>query len=206
MLATLWHNSANTLKESVLGIQEELLTRSEGKCELCGATKGLSPFEVAPGDGSAEKSVLVCQTCLVQLENSAKVDPNHWRCLSESMWSMEPAVQVAAYRMLNRLRSEGWAQDLLESLYLEPEVQNWADALNSESADTNTPTRDSNGAVLVSGDSVTIIKDLEVKGAGFTAKQGTKVTNIHLTDNPEQIEGRVNGVKIVLLSKFLKKA
>jgi protein PhnA len=59
---------------------------------------------------------------------------------------------------------------------------------------------------LEEGDSVTIIKDLVVKGAGFTAKQGTTVKNIHLVpDNHEQIEGRVNGTKIVLLSKFLKK-
>ena len=56
------------------------------------------------------------------------------------------------------------------------------------------------------GDNVIIIKDLEVKGAGWTAKRGTVVKNITLTDNPEQIEGKVNGVKIILLSKFLKKA
>ena len=53
---------------------------------------------------------------------------------------------------------------------------------------------------------MTIIKDLEVKGAGFTAKRGTVVKNIALTDNPEQIEGRVNGTRIVLLSCFLKKS
>ncbi len=56
------------------------------------------------------------------------------------------------------------------------------------------------------GDNVIIIKDLEVKGAGWTAKRGTVVKNITFTDNPEQIEGKVNGVKIILLSKFLKKA
>jgi len=66
------------------------------------------------------------------------------------------------------------------------------------------PTRDSNGTILNEGDSVTIIKDLVVKGAGFTAKQGTTVKNIHI-ESPEAIEGRVNGTRIVLLSKFLKK-
>jgi len=91
-------------------------------------------------------------------------------------------------------------------LYLEPEIQAWADAESESGGDEREPTRDTNGTVLNEGDSVTIIKDLEVKGAGFTAKRGTVVKNIHLTDNPEQIEGRVNGVKIVLLSKFLKKA
>jgi protein PhnA len=106
--------------------------------------------------------------------------------------------------MLNALKAEGWTQDLLDQMYLEPEVIEWA---QEGMADENRePTRDSNGAILEGGDSVTIIKDLEVKGAGFTAKRGTMVKNISLTDNPEQIEGRVNGTRIVLLSKFLKKS
>ena len=66
--------------------------------------------------------------------------------------------------------------------------------------------KDTNGVTLNVGDTVTIIKDLNVKGAGFTAKRGTAVRNISLTTNPEQIEGRVNGVKIVLLTCFLKKS
>jgi protein PhnA len=82
----------------------------------------------------------------------------------------------------------------------EPLMQ-WAQA----SQENTQKTLDSNGVELQAGDSVSIIKDLEVKGAGFTAKRGTTVKNISLTNNPEQIEGRVNGVKIVLLSKFLKK-
>jgi len=67
-------------------------------------------------------------------------------------------------------------------------------------------TKDSKGTVVQSGDSVILIKDLEVKGAEFTAKRGTLVKNINLTENSEQIEGRVNGMQIVLLTKFLKKA
>ncbi len=188
------------------GMLEELRKRSDGKCELCGSTEELSLLEVAPSDGSAEKSILVCSVCREQVENPEKTDPNHWHCLNDSMWSTEPAVQVVAYRMLKRLApTEGWAQDLLDMLYLEPEVQAWADAETAEAGEEREATRDSNGTVLNEGDSVTIIKDLDVKGAGFTAKRGTVVKNIHLTDNPEQIEGRVNGVKIVLLSKFLKK-
>jgi protein PhnA len=49
------------------------------------------------------------------------------------------------------------------------------------------------------GDTVMFIKDLDVKGSGFIAKRGTSVQNISMTSNPEQIEGRVNGVCIVLL-------
>ena len=188
-----------------VGVKESLLERSGGECELCGSSEDLAVLAVEPSDGSAEKSILVCRVCKEQIETPDKIDPNHWHCLNESMWSTEPAVQVTAYRILKRIASEGWPQDLLDMLYLEPEVQAWADAEAEENESGREPTRDSNGTPLEEGDSVTIIKDLDVKGAGFTAKRGTVVKNIHLTDNPEQIEGRVNGVKIVLLSKFLKK-
>ena len=72
--------------------------------------------------------------------------------------------------------------------------------------DDSVPTVDSNGAVLQEGDSVTLIKDLDVKGAGFTAKRGTLVKGIRLTNNPLHIEGKVNGVQIVLVAAYLKKA
>ena len=183
-----------------MSIDNVLMERSGGLCELCGSSEGLSAFAVAPKDDE----ILVCTTCSTQLNDASTVDANHWRCLNDSMWSVEPAVQVVVYRMLNALKAEGWTQDLLDQMYLEPEVIEWA---QEGMADENRePTRDSNGAILEGGDSVSIIKDLEVKGAGFTAKRGTMVKNISLTDNPEQIEGRVNGTRIVLLSKFLKKS
>ncbi len=188
-----------------MGIKEELLTRSESKCELCSSDSNLSVYEVAPSDGTASQSIMVCECCKEQIENPDKMDANHWRCLNDSMWSSEGAVQVMAYRLLNRISSEGWPQDLLDMLYLEDDVKAWADAEKSSDDEDVTPTRDSNGVVLQAGDTVTIIKDLEVKGAGFIAKRGTAVRNIALTNNPEQIEGRVNGTRIVLLSCFLKK-
>ncbi len=187
-----------------MSVVQELTERSGGVCELCGSDEALSVFEVAPSNGSVEQSVFVCSTCKFQLENPQHVDANHWRCLNDSMWSSEPAVQVIAYRMLTQLAGEGWPQDLLDMLYLDEEVLAWAQH-DDQGTEERTPSRDSNGAVLEAGDTVTIIKDLEVKGAGFTAKRGTAVRNISLTDNPEQIEGRVNGTKIVLLTKFLKK-
>ena len=67
--------------------------------------------------------------------------------------------------------------------------------------------RDCHGAVLDVGDTVTLIKDLKVKGAGFTAKRGTAVRNIGLVaDNPAHIEGRVNDQRIVILTEFVKKS
>jgi len=185
-----------------MSVKDELMTRANGACELCGATDDLQVYEVPPSDGSAEQSVLLCGTCLEQIQDPDKIDANHWRCLNECMWSEVPAVKVVAYRMLKRLGE----QDLLEMLYLEPEVQEWADAEPAAETEESVIVKDSNGTTLEAGDSVTIIKDLEVKGAGFTAKRGTVVKNISLNGIEGQIEGRVNGTRIVLLSKFLKKA
>jgi protein PhnA len=67
--------------------------------------------------------------------------------------------------------------------------------------------KDCNGTPLAEGDSVTLIKDLKVKGTSVTLKRGTLVRNIHLTDDPEEIEARVEKVKgLVLKTSFLKKA
>lgn len=188
-----------------MSIEKELQKRSGSKCELCSSTENLTGYEVAPSDGSVDQSIMVCNVCKEQIEDPKKIEANHWHCLNDSMWSSQPAVQVMAYRMLKRIASEGWPQDLLDMLYLEDHVKDWAD--NESQDDENIePTKDSNGATLEAGDTVTIIKDLEVKGAGFTAKRGTAVRNIALTNNPEQIEGRVNGTRIVLLTKFLKKS
>ena len=188
--------------------EKELLARSEGKCELCGALDGLAGYEVPPGsDGSAEHCVFACAVCREQMENPEKVDPNHWRCLNDSMWSPVPAVQVMAWRMLTRLRGEGWPQDLLDMLYLDETTLAWAQS-TGEGENVGDAVRhvDSNGAELVAGDTVTIIKDLHVKGANFTAKRGTVVRGISLVaENHAQIEGRVNGQQIVILTQFVNK-
>jgi protein PhnA len=190
--------------------EQQLQERSGSKCELCGSSDNLSVYAIPPNsDESADQSILVCATCKQQIENPESMDTNHWRCLNDSMWTPVPAVQVMAWRMLDRLKAEGWPQDLLDTLYLEDDVKQWAEQgaearISNEDADE--PTRDSNGATLNEGDSVTLIKDLVVKGANFTAKRGTMVKNISLTSNPAHIEGRVNGTRIVLVSAFLKKA
>ncbi len=163
-------------------------------CELCGSDVGLSQYEVAP----KSETITICETCASSIEEPSS-DVNHWHCLSESMWSENPAVQVMAYRLLTELGS----QDLLEMMYLEPEVEAWAKEGIKEDVE---PTRDANGTILNEGDSVSIIKDLVVKGAGFTAKQGTTVKNIRMVDgDPTHIQGKVNGSTIFIISAFLKK-
>ncbi|EKE75149.1 PhnA domain-containing protein [Gallaecimonas xiamenensis] len=186
-----------------MSLEQHLMDRSGGQCELCAATTSLSPYPVpASRDDGLDGHVLLCATCLAQAE--APSDVNHWRCLNDSMWSQVPAVQVMAWRQLKRLSAEVWARDLLDMLYLDPEVQKWAEAGLGD--DDSEPTLDSNGTRLAEGDAVTLIKDLDVKGAGFTAKRGTLVKDIRLTNNPKHIEGKVNGVQIVLVAEYLKKA
>lgn len=187
-----------------MSIDPTLLERANSQCELCGASDGLTTFE------AHEDEILVtCSTCHSQIEQSGDLDVHHWRCLNDSMWSQEAAVQIMAWRLLTRLaaQGEGWAQDALDMLYLEEDVLAKAKAdLNAGEDDDGVIHKDSNGAVLNVGDTVTLIKDLNVKGAGFTAKRGTAVRNISLVpDNASQIEGRVNGQQIVILTQFVKK-
>ena len=191
-----------------MSIEAILKERSGEKCELCSSTDDLTIYEVPPDSKSGEDDcVLLCGKCIEQIEEPAIVDANHWRCLNDSMWSQIPAVQVMAWRMLMRLKDEGWPQDLLDMLYLDEQTLSWAKATGEgQGADAETRHVDSNGALLEAGDSVTLIKDLKVKGANFTAKRGTAVRGISLVaDNPEHIEGKVEGQRIVILTKFVKK-
>lgn len=189
-----------------MSIIKKLKLRSNDACELCTATDDLRVYEVPPASkGTEEDSILICATCHDQLENPDTMDANHWRCLNDSMWSPVPAVQVMAWRLLHRLRGEGWPVDLLDMLYLDEELLAWAKS--TETTEDSIQHLDSNGTPLAAGDTVVLIKDLKVKGANFTAKRGTAVRRISLvSDNPGQIEGRVNDQHIVILTEFVKKA
>ncbi len=177
-----------------------LEVRSGGKCELCGSSEGLSALEVAPSDGSDEQSIYVCANCKTQIE-SDELDENHFNCLNDSMWSETPAVAVMSYRLLNSLGR----QDLVDMMYMEEDVKAWADA--GISSEEKLVYKDANGVILQAGDTVVITKDLDVKGTGFTAKRGTAVRNIGLVHGDDKhIEGRVNGVKIHILTCYLKKS
>jgi len=113
-------------------------------------------------------------------------------------------VQVLSWRLLKRMPEEQWAIDLLEQVYLEESVLAWAEA-EERDIEEKVVVLDSNGAVLAEGDSVTLIKDLPVKGANFTAKRGTLVKNIRIGDDPTHVEGRVNKMSIMLKTCFLKR-
>ena len=169
-------------------------------CELCGSSEDVNSMEVSPSDGSEEQSIYVCSTCKKQID-SEEFDEAHFNCLNDSMWSETPAVAIMSYRILNALGR----QDLVDMMYMEEDVKAWADA--GISNEEKLVYKDANGVILNTGDTVVITKDLDVKGTGFTAKRGTAVRNIGLVPNDsEHIEGRVNGVKIHILTKYLKKS
>ncbi|MDP2317020.1 MAG: PhnA domain-containing protein [Pseudomonadota bacterium] len=186
-----------------------LHARAHSHCELCGADPDLTVHLVPPvAEAVADRAVLVCATCRAQLDGEVPLAANHWHCLREAVWSEVPAVQVVSWRLLSRLGSEPWATELLDQVFLDDDVLAWAQAGLDATAEGEAAVRvvDSNGAVLADGDAVTLIKDLDVKGASFTAKRGTLVKGIRLTDDPDLVEGKVNGIGIYLKTCFLKKA
>ncbi len=176
------------------------MARSE-VCELCGSSEDVTVMELPISDGSEEQSIYVCANCKGQIESS-ELDETHFNCLNDAMWSEVPAVKVMSYILWNKLGRS----DMLDMIYLEDEERKLAEAaINAEA--NRVVVKDANGVELKAGDSVVILKDLEVKGAGFTAKRGTAVRNISIpTDVEGHIEGRVNGSKIYLKTEFLKKA
>ena len=156
---------------------------------------------------SPETCILISKTCVSQINNPESTDPNFWRCLNDSMWNENLAVQIVAWRLLSRLKNEGWANDLLDMMYLDDDALKWAkETGEGEEKEVKLLHRDCNGTLLTTGDSVVLVKDLEVKGANFTGKRGDAVHKITLVrDNHEQIEGRLNGQGIVLLCEYVKK-
>lgn len=188
--------------------EKDLQTRSGMACELCQSTTNLTIYEVGPDAATKEEiAVYVCAKCKAQLEKKEMPDTAHWKILEQTMWSEIPAIQVLSWRMLNRLRADSWAADLLEIFYLPEEHEAWAKASGDHVNDGSVVLhRDINGAILQDGDTVVLTKSLDVKGSTLTARLGTVVKNIRLVkDNTEQIEGRVEGQQIVILTKYVRK-
>jgi protein PhnA len=94
------------------------------------------------------------------------------------------------------------------SLYVCPEcTHEWAGETVAVSADQVLMVRDAHGNTLKNGDSVTVIKDLKVKGSSSVVKVGTKVKNIRLVEGDHGIDCRIEGIGAMKLkSEFVKKA
>ncbi len=190
-----------------MSLSRELSKRCNDTCELCGSAEDLQVFIVSPkSGGNLDEQISTCQTCHMQLTDDDKIEANHWRCLNDSIWHEADAVKVVSYRILHKLHDQDWAQDLIEMMYLEEDTLEWA---RHGMIDPNSIVmhKDSNGNVLASGDTVVLIKDLNVKGASFTAKRGTAVRRISLVqDNPNHIQGRINDQTIIILTQYVKKS
>lgn len=187
---------------------DKLIERSGNVCELCGGNHNLNIYNLPPAaSNETDKDIYICSICCDQIEKKVELDATHWQCLSTSMWSEFPAIQIVSWRMLNRFRNESWAADLLDMMYLDEETLEFAKLTGDHQGDgTIAFHKDCNGNILVAGDTVTLIKDLDVKGSTLNAKIGTAVRNIRLVhDNTEQIEGKIDGQMIVILTKYVKK-
>jgi protein PhnA len=178
------------------------------QCELCETAGSLLIYTVLPS-GHNENEVSVCQACLTELqkvERTDKADGAYWRFLTATMWSQVPAVQVLTWRLLKKLSEESWAADNLELLYLDSDLLGWAKAGLKEPVEAAPVHKDSLGNQLQNGDTVVLTRSLDVKGSSLNAKMGTVIKNIRLvTDNTEQIEGKIEGQQIVILTKYLRK-
>jgi Uncharacterized Zn-ribbon-containing protein involved in phosphonate metabolism len=196
------------INQKKMTLLQELEQRSGSSCELCASTDNLSIYELKPtSTGGVDGSLLGCHTCVTQIEQPEATDANHWRCLNDAMWSEHRAVKIQAWRMLSRLKNEGWPQDLLDMMYLEDADLRFAKESGDHlEASEKIIHRDANGAILQAGDSVVLIKDLKVKGSSMVAKQGTAVRRISLDhDNEKYIEGKVGPTQIVIITDYVKK-
>lgn len=191
-----------------MSLEKQLQERSGSKCELCTSSSNLSVYEVPPVSiVNVDNSIYVCQTCKSQIEKTEQIDPEHWKVLGETMWSEHAPVQVVAWRILSRLRNESWAIDNLDILYLDEENIEWAKKTGDHEAEATVEFhQDSNGTRLYEGDTVVLIKTLDVKGSSVNAKLGTVVKNIRLDpNNTDYIEAKIDGQTIVILTKYLRK-
>ncbi|MCD8528720.1 MAG: PhnA domain-containing protein [Chitinophagales bacterium] len=182
-----------------MSLEKDLAARSGNSCELCKSTDSLSAYIIPSStESAAHNAILLCNTCKTQIESN-QLEEQHWHCLNDSMWSEVPAVQVMSYRLLNQLHK----QDLIDMMYMDDETKKWALSGINESGEAH---KDSNGNILQNGDKVVLTQTLNVKGSSVSAPKGTIVHNIRLVhDNVEQIEGKIDGQTIVILTKYLRK-
>ena len=184
--------------------EKRLKDRSGSLCEISGSDENLVLYLVEPKtEDIPENCILITKTLKDQIENPETMNPNDWRGLSDSMWNENLPVQIVSWRMHARLKNN----DMLEMMYLDEDALEWAKATGEADDDEGKIVhKDSNGNILLDGDSVVLIKDLDVKGATFTAKRGAAVHNIKLVwDDANLIEGRVENQSIFILTQYVKK-
>jgi protein PhnA len=183
-------------------ITTSLQDRCEGLCELCTQENASIAYAVSPKNSDRiEHEVAICTVCAKEIQTASNLE--HWQCLAGSIWNTEASVQVLSHRILHGIREKTWANEILESVELDESVLNWSlSAFEQKQVHV-----DSNGTELLHGDTVVLTQGLNVKGANFMAPKGTIVRKIRLvSDNPEQIEGKVNDQTIIILTKYVRKS
>ncbi len=110
---------------------KDLARRAHSHCEMCGeggVKLVIHEVEPIPNLPDLEHCLFACEVCKSQLDNPKRLDTDHWRCLNTSVWSEVPCVQVQAASMLASLRDKDWAENLMEQLYLAPEIIQWLES------------------------------------------------------------------------------
>ena len=110
-------------------IDPTLLLRAGNACELCVNTESLCAYDVTPDTGApTEHTAVLCETCVGQIESN-DLDTDHWQCLSTSMWSQSPVCASFGMAAFKSVKAEKtWAQDLLDMMYLDESLTEWAEA------------------------------------------------------------------------------
>lgn len=112
------------------GMGKDLARRAKSKCEITGKSGvSLWPYEVPPvgGEPDIDRTLLISEECHEMLDHPNRLAGREWQILAESVWSEMPAVQVVSWRMLHELaKREDWAREVLEEVFLDPEVEAWA--------------------------------------------------------------------------------
>jgi protein PhnA len=111
---------------------KDLTRRAKSRCEITGVSGvPLRSYEVPPVAETPDfdRTLLVSDACMEVLQHPKRLAGREWQCLTEAVWSDMPAVQVVAWRMLRELATrEDWAREALDEVFLDPEIEEWANA------------------------------------------------------------------------------
>ncbi|HPS58294.1 MAG TPA: phnA protein [Spirochaetota bacterium] len=122
----------NKRQNDLKSFGKDLARRSGSKCELCSASGvSLEIFEVPPvkQEPDFEKCLFICQTCSSGIASIKKMNPDHWRCLTDKVWSETPSVKIVSVMILRAVNSRAsWAGDVLDEVYLDDDEESWAAA------------------------------------------------------------------------------
>lgn len=172
-------------------------------CEWCLKNKAQHEVAIFPKTENFDDHLIaLCDSCFQANEKPSEFDWKFLDFLNDAVWNENPKVKVFSYKFLKR-KNDTESVNLMTIMYLDDNELNWA--LKEVDNDVMVH-KDCNEVVLQSGDNVTLIKDLKVKGSSLIAKQGTVVRKIRLDPNNAQfIEGKVDGQKIVIITDYVKK-